>query len=224
MVVATRDFDDSHAALGLLLVFNSINLKLLISNLFVVIVVLLPVQRPLWVGPALAIAFVLMFLEETLAVVGMACCLAGAGRDRVSRRCGAGVRARGGAPSLIVTLGFFLPQILRPTLGGEAQDPTTAWSLALAAGTAVRICSFVCSCRQTRHRERRRPGSRPLAAAAAGVRAAAGRRRGGRRGPRGCRGGHCRALDRLVDPALFAYGYYLLILRQAVVDTGTGDA
>ena len=75
MVVATRDFDDSHAAPGLLLVFNSINLKLLISNLFVVIVVLLPVQRPLWVGPALAIAFVLMFLEETLAVVGMACCI-----------------------------------------------------------------------------------------------------------------------------------------------------
>jgi hypothetical protein len=219
MVVDTRQPDLSDAALGLLLLFNSINLKLLVSNLFVIIVVLLPPQRPELVGPALLVAFVLMFLEETLSVLGLWCCA----RAPV----GGGFRAVAFAAfalmalSMIVTLGFFLPQLLRQTLGGDARDPTQAWSLALTLGTTSHVIFFVFLWRLARVAGRPALALWPFLLLAGALLLAVG--------------GGVTAVFSGVGPSiavlwigssilLCAHGYYLLILRQAVAEAGTGNA
>lgn len=219
MVVATRELDLSRPALGLLLIFNSINLKLIVSNLFVVIVVLLPVQRPEWVGPALMVAFVLMFLEEALAVLGMGCCLSAP--VGVGFRVVVGVSFALMAASLITTLGFFLPQMLRQTLGGDAQDPAPAWSLALALGTAAHVLLFVFLWRLARLIGRTGLARWPFIllgiAMSLGVGSAVTAGLAG--------AGPAIAILWIGSSILLcAYGYYLLVLRQAVVEAGGGEA
>ncbi len=218
MVVVTREFDLSRTAFGLLLIFNAINLKLFVSNLFVVIVVLLPAQKPEWVGPGLVLAFVLMFLEEALSILGMGCCL--------SAPVGIGFRAVVGgsfvlmAVSMVVTLGFFLPQMLRQTLGGDARDPAPAWTLALVLGTMAHVLFFVFLWRLARLTRRPTLALWPFMLLVAALLVGAG--------------GAVTAGLSGVAPALAvlwigssmllcAHGYYLLILRGAVVEVG-GEA
>lgn len=219
MVVAAPDSDLSHTGFGLLLLFNSINLKLFISNLFVVIVVLMPVQKPELVAPALLVALALMFLEETLSVLGVACCITAP--VGVAFRIVAGVAFALMALSMIVTLGFFLPRLLRQTLGGDAQDPTSAWSLALALGTMAHVLFLVFLWRLARLT--RRPGLVlwPFLLLGAALLLVVG--------------GAVTALLGGVGPAvavfwigssilLCAHAYYLLVLRQGIVEAGTGAA
>jgi hypothetical protein len=219
MVVAAPDSDLSHTGFGLLLLFNSINLKLFISNLFVVIVVLMPVQKPELVAPALLVALVLMFLEETLSVLGMACC--------ITAPVGLAFRFVGGAAfslmamSMIVTLGFFLPRLLRQTLGGDVQDPTPAWTLALALGTMAHVLFLVFLWRLARLTRRPVLALWPFLLIGAALLLAVG--------------GSITAVLAGVGPAvavfwigssilLCAHGYYLLILRQGIVEAGAGTA
>lgn len=219
MVVATRDLELSNTAFGLFLVFNSINLKLFVSNLFVVIVVLLPPSRPDLIAPGLLLAFFVMFAEETLSVLGMWCCI----RAPVGTVFRAVAASAFGlmALSMIVSLGFFLPQLLRQTLGGDSRDPTAAWTLSLALGSVAHLLFLVFLWRLARLTERPLLAWWPFilmgmavlllvtgaaAAVFAGTAAAVG-------------------VLWVGSSLLFcAHSYYLLTLRQAVVDVSGGEA
>jgi hypothetical protein len=140
MVVATQVADRSRTAFGLLLLFNGVNLKLFVSNLFALVAVLLPPLHPELVSPTLFLGFGLMFLEGTLSVLGMACC--------VSSLVGTGFRVVAGTAcaimgaSLIVTLGVFLPRLLRQRFAGGTADPTPAFTLGLVLGTVAHVLFF----------------------------------------------------------------------------------
>jgi hypothetical protein len=213
MVVATEPADLSKTATGLLLVFNGVNLLLFVANLFVVMVVFLPVLNPHLLGPALILALVVMLLEEVLTVLGMALC--------VSAPVGNGFRVVAGtafvltAASLVTTLGLFLPKVLKQALGGVADDPTPAWSLALALGAVAQVPYFAFLGRLARVIERPKLARWPflLLAGAVGVfigSAAAA-----------ILAGEGLAIGILwigTSLLLCAYAYYLLLLRQAVAE------
>jgi hypothetical protein len=211
MVVAGAPTDFSRTAFGLLLVFNGVNLKLFVSNLFVVMVVFLPVLNPHLVGPGLMVALLLMFLEEGFTVLGMAYC--------VSAPVGNGFRVLAGTAfvltsgSLITTLGLFLPRVLKQAFGGEAVDPTPAWALSLALGTMAHVLFFVFLWRLARLVGNRRLMPGPLfllggAVALLCVGAAAV-----------VLAGEGVGIGILwIGSSLLPYAYYLLVLRQAVAE------
>ncbi|OAI41210.1 hypothetical protein AYO40_03630 [Planctomycetaceae bacterium SCGC AG-212-D15] len=213
MVVATTSADFSRSAFGLLLIFNGVNLMLFVSNLFVGMAVFLPALNPTLVGPGLVVGLILMFLQEAFTVLGMGLC--------VSAPVGSGFRVIAGsafvlmAASLIVTLGLFLPKVLKQAFGGSADDPTAAWTLALALGTVAHVLFFAFLGRLAQRIGRptlaRWPFLLLAGAVAVLVTAAAAVLVAGE----GMAMGICWIGTSLL---LCGYAYYLLVLRQAVAD------
>jgi hypothetical protein len=138
MVVSAHQLELSKVASGLILVFNSVNLKLFGYNLRMVLVFFLPALKPTAIPAFLLLILVLMLVDDVLSVLGMATCW----WAPVSRgtRMLVGTAFALSALSLLTTLGLFLPQILKQMLGGgQPSDPTLAFVIATSLGVASHL-------------------------------------------------------------------------------------
>jgi hypothetical protein len=149
MVVSAHSLELSKVASGLMLVFNSVNLKLFGYNLRMVLIFFVPALQPTAIPLFLLLILVLMLLDDALSVLGMALCW--------SAPVPSGARALAGsafllsALSLLTTLGLFLPQVLRMQIAGaEPSDPTLVFGVTTALGVVSHLVFLAFSWRLAR--------------------------------------------------------------------------